>query len=150
MDMPNDMPSFYEWFLYENYQKHNASFNSWSLQIYKLKQRKWERIYTQVLHPWHWKRKQLNCILGKWEVASCCVYPKNKRFSWVSRKKIYRCHIWEREALNLLKNLSTSKSKVRGFQWSPREQNRDLQQILNTEVSCSAPTLELKEIPLTH
>ena len=123
-----------KWFLYENYQKHNASFNSWSLQIYKLKQRKWERIYTQVLHPWHWKRKQLNCILGKWEVASCCVYPKNKRFSWV-KKKIYRCHIWEREVFNLLKNLSTLKSKVRGFQWSPKEQNRDLQQILNTNMS---------------
>ena len=123
-----------KWFLYENYQKHNASFNSWSLQIYKLKQRKWERIYTQVLHPWHWKRKQLNCILGKWEVASCCVYPKNKRFSWV-KKKIYRCHIWEREVFNLLKNLSTLKSKVRDFQWSPKEQNRDLQQILNTNMS---------------
>ena len=53
----------------------------------------------------------------------------------------------EQEILNLLKNSSTSKVKVHGFQSLPKEtNNRHLQQDLNAEVSCSAPTLELKEI----
>ena len=39
-----------------NYQKYKASFNSWSVWIYKLK---WERICTGVS-----------------EVASGCIYPK--------------------------------------------------------------------------
>ena len=49
--------------------------------------------------------------------------------------------ILEREILNFLKNSSTSKLEVRAFQWLPKEQSSKV-----AKVSCSAPTLELKEI----
>ena len=131
-----------------NYQKHNASFNLANVRIYKFKQCKCEEYVPEFYTN---DTENVNSQIKFWVTEK---FPLDVFIQ--KMKDLIECQ--ERQYINAISGTRhfelAEKFKYLEIRrtWFPMvdkgTNNRHLQQVLNTEVSCIAPTLELKGITI--